>query len=74
MKPNDHKFEHRVGLAGWAAIAFLMCLHVFFPRVAMALAFVLMGTLLWRFVLWDLRKKAERRRVIAEWDERRRNN
>jgi hypothetical protein len=71
VKPNSHKFENKVALVAWGGIAVLALLHYVFPGqepASLILSAILWCFLLWRLFLWELRKKAERRRVIAWWE------
>lgn len=78
MKPNDPKFENKIAWFAWVCIAVLgisgLVFHwglsnhkTLFESQGVLLLF-LYCFLIWRMILWRLRKKAERQRVIAYWE------
>jgi hypothetical protein len=67
VKPNDKKFDDKIALAAWGVLAVLLVVGRFSLWGAIIPSSLMMLFLLWRIVLWDLRKKAKYRRVTAYW-------
>jgi Flp pilus assembly protein TadB len=70
MKPNSHKFENKVALAAWIVIMIVAVLDwiLHMEWASGILGFVIFCFLTWRWILWELRKKSEWKRIGAWWE------